>query len=198
VRSRAAASILHDAGFKEAYNMEGGINAWHGGVAEGPPEAGMAYFSAAVSTEELIALSWMLEDGNRRFYSDVTDLLSDKEAIKLFGELATAEEHHKSSLLNTYLEITGKQEDTDFPASVIGEKPDKDVMEGGMSVSEALKWASGKDLRDILELSISLETNAYDLYIKMARKAGDDKSIKVFSTLAEEERHHLNRLSTLL
>ena len=198
MRSRAAASILHDAGFKEAYNMEGGINAWHGGVAEGPPEAGMAYFSSAVSTEELIALAWMLEDGNRRFYSDVTDLLSYKEAIKLFGELATAEEHHKSSLLNTYLEITGKQEDTDFPASVIGEKPDKDVMEGGMSVSEALKWASGKDLRDILELSISLETNAYDLYIKMAREAGDDKSKKVFSTLAEEERHHLNRLSTLL
>ena len=198
MRSRAAASILHDAGFKEAYNMEGGINAWHGRVTEGPPEAGMAYFSAAVSTEELIALSWMLEDGNRRFYSDVTDLLSDKEAIKLFGELATAEEHHKSSLLNTYLEITGKQEDTDFPASVIGEKPDKDVMEGGMSVSEALKWASGKDIRDILELSISLETNAYDLYIKLARKAGDDKSIKVFSTLAEEERNHLNRLSTLL
>ena len=178
--------------------MEGGINAWHGGVAEGPPEAGMAYFSSAVSTEELIALSWMLEDGNRRFYSDVTDLLSDKEAIKLFGELATAEEHHKSSLLNTYLEITGKQEDTDFPASVMGEKPDKDVMEGGMKVSEALKWASGKELRDILELSISLETNAYDLYIKMARESGDDKSKKVFSALAEEERYHLNRFSSLL
>ena len=198
MRSRSAAGILHDAGFKEAYSMDGGINAWHGGMAEGLPEAGMAYFSSAVSTEELIALAWMLEDGNRRFYSDVTDLLSDKEAIKLFGELATAEEHHKSSLLNTYLEITGRQEDTDFPASVMGEKPDKDIMEGGMKVSEALKWASGKELRDILELSISLETNAYDLYIKMARESGDDKSKKVFSALAEEERHHLNRFSSQL
>ena len=198
MRSRSAAGILHDAGFKEAYSMDGGINAWHGGVVEGLPEAGMAYFSSAVSTEELIALAWMLEDGNRRFYSDVSGLLSDMEAQKLFTELAVAEEHHKSSLLNTYLEITGKQEDADFPASVMGEKTDKDVMEGGMHVGEALKWASGKELRDILELSISLETNAYDLYIKMARKAGDDKSKKVFSALAEEERNHLNRFSSLL
>jgi rubrerythrin len=178
--------------------MDGGINAWHGGVAEGPPEAGMAYFSPATSTEEQIALAWMLEDGNRRFYSDITGLLSDKEAQKLFSDLATAEEHHKSSLLSIYLEITGKQEDSDFPASVIGENQDKDIMEGGMSVSDALKWASGKELRDILELSMSLETNAYDLYIKMSREAGDDNSKKVFSSLAEEERQHLNRLSSLL
>ena len=178
--------------------MQGGINAWKGLAAEGPPESGMAYFSSALSTEEFIALAWMLEDGNLRFYSGIADLLPDEEAKKLFAELSTAEEHHKSSLLNMYLEITGKQEERGFPASIIGDRLNKDVMEGGMSVKEALKWVDGKDLTDILELSISLETNAYDLYIKMAREAGDDISRKVFRSLADDERQHLNRLSSLL
>ena len=44
--------------------MEGGIRAWKGLVAEGIPEAGMAYFSPATRPEEMIALAWLLEDGS--------------------------------------------------------------------------------------------------------------------------------------
>lgn len=178
--------------------MEGGINAWQGLVAEGPPESGMAYFSPASSTKELLALAWMLEDGNLRFYSGISEIVSDDKTRKLFGALATAEEHHKTALLNTYRDIAGKQVDADFPASILGDHLNDDVMEGGMSVSDALKWAKGRGIRGILELSISLETNAYDLYIKMSRHGDNDASQKVFYSLAEEERQHLNRFSAAL
>ena len=51
--------------------MQGGMRAWEGGVAEGAPEAGTAYFAAAGKPEEFIALAWMLEEGSRRFYAAV-------------------------------------------------------------------------------------------------------------------------------
>jgi len=84
VRSRAAAAILSEAGFKEVHSMKGGINAWDGRVAEGVPEAGMAYFSSAVQPEELLGLAWLLEDGSRKFYSEMASMSKDKEAAPLF------------------------------------------------------------------------------------------------------------------
>jgi hypothetical protein len=71
VRSRAAAAILAGAGFRKVASMEGGISAWDGLVAAGPPEAGMARFAAAASAEELIALAWYLEAGSRTFYGRI-------------------------------------------------------------------------------------------------------------------------------
>jgi rubrerythrin len=178
--------------------MQGGINAWKGLVAEGPPEAGMAYFSSVASVEEMAALAWILEDGNKRFYAGVSQSLSDEKAKKLFTDLVSAEEHHKSSLLKLYLEKTGKEDAGDFPSSVIGDSRGKDVMEGGASVIRSLEWAEGKDLTAILELSMSLEINSYDLYLKMERQSGGEKYSDVFRVLAEEERDHLNRFSSLL
>jgi len=72
------------------------------------------------------------------------------------------------------------------------------VMEGGMLVSEVLKWTKGKKLTEILELSLSSETNSYDLYIKMERQMKDQRSAQVFQVLSKEEKEHLERLSLLL
>jgi len=70
-------------------------------------------------------------------------------------------------------------------------------MEGGIRVDETLLWARDKDLHSILEFAISLETNSYDLYIKMGRRVEGDAR-KVFSLLADEEKRHLERLAALL
>jgi rubrerythrin len=70
-------------------------------------------------------------------------------------------------------------------------------MEGGMRVNEALEWTKEKDLLDILELSVSLEVNSSDLYIKMERKVEDEKAKKTFQVLAEEEKNHLSRLNSV-
>ena len=70
-------------------------------------------------------------------------------------------------------------------------------MEGGLRLSKALEWARGEKLNGILELSVSLEANSHDLYIKMEREVEDKKGKNVFKTLAEMEKEHLNRLSSL-
>lgn len=178
--------------------MEGGIKAWEGLKAAGAPEAGMAYFTRADRPETLIALAWLLEDGSKKFYSGLPALVSDSDATRLFGELAAAEEHHKSALAGLYKDLTGSGPGAGFPGSLLPGGPKNDSMEGGVRVSEALAWVKGKDLHDVLELSLSLEANSYDLYIKMGRAVTGKNSREVFRLLIAEEKGHLARLGALL
>jgi len=176
--------------------MEGGIRSWEGLVAGGEPEAGMAYFPDTAAPGELIKLAWVLEEGSRKFYSGLASLLGDDEAVSIFNDLMVAEERHKASLLNLNREFAGIEADKKF-SHLIPSDEAGDVMEGGMRVSEALRWAQEKSLHQTLELTMSLETNAYDLYIKMERRADHEKSKRVFTLLAKEEKLHLERLTKL-
>jgi rubrerythrin len=177
--------------------MEGGIRAWQGLVAEGIPEAGMAYFSSTTRPEEMIGLAWLLEDGSRKFYESLAKMMEDQETKGLFLNLKRSEENHKTTLWKMYEELSGKPPAPEFPDTVISSEPRGDVMEGGMLVSEALRWSEGKELKDILELSISLESNSYDLYLKMEQRAEDRNAKQVFKTLSEEEKNHLEQLTSL-
>ena len=178
--------------------MKGGINAWEGLVAEGAPEAGMAYFSSAVRPEEMIGLGWLLEEGSRKFYSEIAGTLRDPEGAALLQELERAEMNHQSSLLKLYKDIPGVTPDSRFPAALISKGPSGDIVEGGIPLQDALEWAKGKNLKEILEFSISLESSAYDLYLKMERKMESQNAKKVFKVLSSEEKQHLEQLASLL
>lgn len=194
MRSRAAAAILTREGFKEVYSMEGGIQAWKGLRAAGAPEAGMAYFDPAKTPEELIALAWMLEEGSTEFYQEMSKMKAPG-AMTLFRELAADEEKHKSSLFKAYEKFTPKEPDPGFPRSLVSLEPGVDYLEGGIVLNKALEWARGKDLKEVLEFSISLEVNAVDLYIKMERRVGGKESKEAFQVLSNQERNHLQRLT---
>jgi len=183
--------MLSTEGFGEVYSMEGGIHAWDGLTATGAPEAGMAWFPEKASWPDLISLAWVLEDGSRRFYSELPSRVNDRDAGGLFGQLVLAEEHHQSALSELYRKMTGAAAG---PPARSGE----DVMEGGVKVSEALAWVTGRSVTEVLELAVGLETNSYDLYIKMGRKMTDEHSKEVFSMLASGEKDHLGRLVGLL
>lgn len=178
--------------------MEGGINAWKGLVAKGAPDAGMAYFEPVKKTEELIALAWLLEEGSRKFYAEMTRREKDQEAVGLFSELLADEEVHKTSLFKIHQTLSGQKPDPGFPRSLITIEPGIEYLEGGMLLSEALEWVRGKEVRETLDLSISLEVNAVDLYIKMERKVKEKEARQVFQALSNQERNHLKRLSSLL
>lgn len=178
--------------------MEGGIHAWHGRVAEGTPQSGMVYFLPAATPEDLIALAWSLEDGSRIFYAELVVLLTDPEAKELYGQLAGAEEEHQAALFRLYMEFSGRASAPGFQGMPFSNGEKGDVMEGGMRVDEALQWAKGKKTEEILELSLSLETNSYDLYLNMARRMNDERSAQVFRILSREEKRHLEQLGSLI
>ena len=174
--------------------MTGGIDAWNGLVAEGAYEAGLAYFSSASRAEELISLSFALEEGNRVFYERISQDLKEKEAASIFGSLGQAEERHKETLRELHARVSGK---SGIPAPPEGMEAGG-LLEGGASLKETLAWANGKTLKEILELAIAMEANALDRYIKMGRAVADERSREVFLALSREERKHLERMASLL
>jgi rubrerythrin len=198
VRSRAAAAVLAREGFEEVYSMEGGIRAWKGLRATGAPDAGMAYFEPARKPEELIALAWMLEEGSCWFYKEMSIKEKSPGAVTLFQELWGDEEKHKSSLFKIYQRISGKDSDPGFPRSLVSLEPGDDYLEGGIELKNAMEWSRGKDLKDILEFSISLEINAIDLYITMERRVEGKETKEIFLALSNQEKDHLKRLSAAL
>ncbi len=174
--------------------MSGGINAWNGLVAEGGYETGLAYFSGASNAEELISLSWALEEGNRVFYERLSRETADAEAASTFRALGLAEERHKETLRELGALVSSKHEIPAPPERMGAE----DFMEDGSPVRKTLDRVRGKTTREILEIAIAMEANAMDRYIKMGRAVADDRSRKVFLALAEEERGHLDRMAALL
>lgn len=177
--------------------MDGGINAYHGLVSTGGPEAGMAWFPEGSGTPQLTALAWLLEDGTEKFYAQACKHICREDAHRqLVSMLEAAEDAHKKRLLETCSSIMGRGPVENFPEGII-DLPEEDYMEGGVKVSDALKWAEGREIRDVLELMMSLEANALDLYIRMSRRV-EEEPAKVFTELAEEERVHLNKLAGAL
>lgn len=180
--------------------MDGGINAYHGLVATGGPEAGMAWFPDGATTPELTALAWLLEDGTEKFYRSACEsICKEPEHRKLMDTLVAAEDAHKKRLLDICTAMMGRGPMPDFPAGVM-DLPQEDVMEGGVKVKDALNWAMGREMPDVIELMMALEANALDLYIRMARrlKGRGEDGAGVFASLADEEREHLERLAGVL
>jgi sulfur-carrier protein adenylyltransferase/sulfurtransferase len=195
-RSRSAAAILLTEGFAPVYSLDGGITAWNGQVAAGDYREGLYLLEGRKTGEELIFLAWSLEEGSRAFYEKAGEMTSDKEAKDIFSSLARAEEKHKANLHDAYKMVAGKDFGEDLPDDIHL----KGIMEGGVQVEDVIGFLKGKDrtVLDAVEVSMELETNALDLYIKMLREIEDKSAQRVFASLVEEEKRHLSMLGELL
>ena len=91
-RSRAAAQLLAGKGFKEVYNLKGGIKAWQGLKAEGPAEMGMILLSGDETESDIISIAYGMENGLEEFYSAVSEMTSDTEAVDILAKLEKIEE----------------------------------------------------------------------------------------------------------
>ena len=172
--------------------MEGGIQAWQGLTAEGPPEGGIAYFKAGTDAADMAALAWALEENTRQFYMSLADMRPGTDETELFMKLVSAEEHHKETLALVHNTLSGG------PIERFHMNQETPVLEGGVSMEEALAWAQDKPARKILAVSMGFEANAYDRYLKMADISKNEDAKEMFRTIAKEEKGHLGKLSKLL
>lgn len=191
--------MLLDAGIPEVFSMEGGIVAWDGKTATGAIDAGMDYFNVAVNLEQMVTLAIGLEEGARLFYEKIQDRFkSGRDEIELFGALANAEILHKQSLIDAYRSIAGKELVVEEHQKQLIDAGVEVVMEGGIPLTSVFTRLHENSVEDILDFAMAQEVNAYDLYIKMARKFEGEAAGKIFMTLAEEEHIHLQRLADVL
>ncbi|RJQ56094.1 MAG: hypothetical protein C4526_02570 [Nitrospiraceae bacterium] len=195
MRSRSAAALLKGQGFEKTYSIKGGIDAWNGLRAAGPYDTGIFSIEGSRTTEELVFLAWSLEEGARVFYKAARACCEEEQSKKIFDRLVKDEEKHKAVLAETYLRLAGEA----AGRREFGEESIYGLMEGGVSVAEALTWLKQKSssAQDVLEFSMQLETNSLDLYMKVLREAEDEKTREVFRILIDEEKQHLSALGNL-
>jgi rubrerythrin len=184
------------AGLENVYNMEGGILAYNGLVAAGPPEAGVFCFPENMTPEQLIAMAWYIEDGSQQYLDAVKDIARDQDIKDVFISLTDHKIAHKQSLSRLFQKISEQTVKDDFPASILQRPPHK-VMAGCVSVPEAINWSKDKEIADILDLLIGLEANTFDLYLKLGRQVESDRARSVFMELSEEEVRHLEQLASI-
>jgi rubrerythrin len=182
-------------GFNEVYNLDGGIEAWNGNVAEGEFESGMFLAEGFKTIDEYVALAWALEDGTAQFYKAAKDIINDQVAADTFTLLLSAEDKHKSNVLAAFKDLKG----TDIASSDLKEMSSKGAMEGGILLTEALEWLKqeSRTLQDILELSMQLEANSLDLYFKIMNEIEPGLAREIFVSIIEDEKTHLKHLGKL-
>lgn len=188
--------MLAGKGFNKVYNLSGGIKAWNGQVAFGQEELGLTLFSGNESPEETLVVAYSLEAGLHDFYVSMIPRVKNSDAKNLFKKLSEIEIRHQDTIFKEYLEITGKSVNRkEFEKTVIVE-----AVEGGLTSEEYANmfqpdWESTKDIVDI---AMSIEAQALDLYLRVSNQSIDPKSKKVLLQIASEERIHLTLLGKLM
>jgi rubrerythrin len=195
-RSRAAAQYLAGKGFKEVYNLKGGIQAWHGHSAAGPMETGMFLISGSESPSEVIIIAYGLEQGLRELYTGIRDATSDKDLYAILNVLADIEAKHQERLFKLYTDLESDPADeTTFQDQVSSE-----LMEGGFSTKEfmELNGPALGTVTGVLNVAMTLEAQAMDLYMRYAQRFSGENVKQIFYALADEEKIHLKKLGGLM
>ena len=193
-RSASATSMLMSQGFEDVLNMEGGIIRYNGLIASGPPESAAACFSPSMTAIELAATAWIMEDGTIQFIETLCQRILNNHEPALFDRILKAKRAHQTTLSELANELKEPDEVLDFPAGVV-ELPGEAVMVGCIKVSDAVRWAEDKRMKDLLELMMTLSANAFDFYLRLQRATQNEQEHRVFDTLAKEEQQHLQRLA---
>ena len=195
-RSRVAAQLLSGQGFKNILNLSGGFNSWTSDTAFLSEEKGLALFDGVTSVEQALTVAYSLEAGLKDFYDSMSVKVESDPARQLFHQLSQIEVKHQDRILEQYTELTGQTVSRDtFEAQKL-----PDVLEGGLTTEEYanLLMPSYDTLTEIIELAMSIEAQAMDLYLRASEKAQNEAGKNALIQIANEEKTHLARLGQLM
>jgi len=195
-RSRVAAQMLSGWGFKQVYNLAGGIKAFQGHKAAGPQELNLDLVRGDETPEKIIILAYAMEKALQIFYETLQQQSPDRELQDLFGKLAQVEVRHEQRLFEVYGRVApGGQDLATFESSIV-----PNTLEGGFSAEKFLENNQGhlQTATQALDLAMMLETQALDLYLRFADKIDQPQTQEVLYALAGEEKAHLASLGRLL
>jgi rubrerythrin len=188
--------MLAGKGFKEVLNLSGGFKAWNSKAAFGPEDHGLELFSGIESPAKALVVAYGLEAGLQDFYLSMIPKINNNEVKELFQKLSEIEIKHQERIFSEYAQMTGSSETkADFEKNIVSK-----AVEGGLTTEEYVNrfgpdWDSAID---IIELAMSIEAQALDLYQRAAERSPDPQSQKALVQIADEERSHLAQLGKLI
>jgi rhodanese-related sulfurtransferase/rubrerythrin len=196
-RSRMAAQLLTHHGLQEVYQVEGGIQAWEERTASGPREFHLKFIKGGMMADEMVMQAYRMEDGLKQFHQAAQARTTDREFSEVLDHLIHAEESHKQTVLELFSspEVRAKAEQQSMETA---DRPG--VMEGGIDIHDFLEQNEPflQTLEGYLDVAMMIETQALDLYLRMAEESPDEASKKVLYRISEEEKGHLATLGRFL
>lgn len=195
-RSRVAAQMLAGKGFDKVYNLSGGFKGWKSEAAFGREDLGLELFTGDESPEKTLAVAYSLEDGLRDFYLSMIPEVENNDVKNLFQKLSAIEIKHQDRIYSEYITITGiSVSREEFEKGIVS-----DVAEGGLTTDEYINLFQPdlESAKDIIDLAMSIEAQALDLYMRAADRSGNPQSKKMLIQIADEERAHLTQLGKLM
>lgn len=198
-RSGMAARLLANQGFKEVYQVQGGINAWEATTASGPAAFHLRFVRGDEAPGEIIDIAYRMEEGLRQFHERIRERTTDTDLQELLTRLIQAEESHKAALLRL-LEMVGQEEAQEEETVLAPSTSAEAMVEGGVDIADFMHQNDRylQSVTGYLDLAMMIETQALDLYLRMAGESAHPTAKEVLFRISEEEKAHLAMLAQYL
>ncbi|MGD8521236.1 MAG: rhodanese-like domain-containing protein [Desulfobacterales bacterium] len=193
-RSQAASLMVVGSGIplKRIYNLSGGIMAWNGATLADFPK--VKVFEDIENYVELLLKSMDLEKGALRFYAHVVEKFADQPFAQMIAPLVKAEKIHAQSIYGFWEKIS----ESPPPFEELFENLNGDILEGGEKLETIInrfETIEENPCLGLIELALNVEYAAYDLYRTMADQTEDERTRRVFLSVAQVEKSHMQMLA---
>jgi sulfur-carrier protein adenylyltransferase/sulfurtransferase len=199
-RSRMATQLLTNLGFKDVFHLQGGIQAWEDRTATGPREFHLDFIKGDESPEEIILLAYRMEEGLKKFHEAIQAKTDDPALSALLTGLIKAEESHEKTLLELRESLVSQARETQPDQAGGLSDTGSRLMEGGMDMNAFMEQNQPflNDVSGYLDLAMMIETQALDLYLRMAAECRNEMTRKILNRIGNEEKAHLALLGKYL
>ena len=162
--------------------------AWNGRTVPDFPR--LRAFPLLGTNAEIFYQAMDMERGAYHFYREILARHREAAFARFIDILARAEEGHARIIYDHYIE----EVDDAPPFARLYESLPGEVLEGGQSLSTMRRLLDSSDRTgcvDIVELAISIEYAAYDLYRNMADYFRGTRREEAFLDIAQAEKEHM-------
>lgn len=194
-RSLAAATLVIDAEVtkRNVYNLTGGILSWYGQTLSDFPR--IKALSESGGIDALLYSAMNLEKGAWRYYITMASRYADISCAETFRTLSRAESAHAA----TVYAIWASRSDNPPPFEKLFDDLAGDILESGEPLTEVLSEVSSpvseESCIDMIEFSLLMECQAYELYRIVAECTSKSEARDALLTLAQAEKAHMRVLT---
>ena len=193
-RSQWAASLAGEGEVceKTVYHLMNGILGWKDKIQPGYPK--VQVFDVDQSLTKLLETAMDLEKGARRFYQYVMDRYPDDPIRPILEQIAIAEKAHAKLIYHFWK----KAQKEPPPFERLYRDLEGNILEGGQSFEEACRLLEAADNQGspaVLDLAMTIEFSAFDLYRTMAEQTENAEAGSTFLSIAQAEKAHMRALT---
>jgi len=193
-RSQAAAVIALDENptLQKVYNVIGGFMAWDGRALMAFPK--FEVFADKTSMASLMYRSMDLEKAAQRFYVHMHARHATDPFAETIDRLSKAEVAHARAIYKHW----AASEASPKPFDELYGELSGEILEGGeplLAVVERIDAAGDQSCIGLMEMAMTIEVQAYDLYRTMADRSTETAAQEAFLSIAQMEKKHMQMLA---